>query len=56
MKLIYYFQDVVSPGEVILKPGDKVKVNLTLQAFKQLQDNAAYGGWNDGMKQVRFST
>ncbi|KAK3104827.1 hypothetical protein FSP39_011109 [Pinctada imbricata] len=43
--------DVVSPGEVILKAGDKVIVNLTLQAFKQLQDNEAYGSWNDGMKQ-----
>ena len=36
-----------------LKPGDKVVVNLTLKNFRQLQDNDVYGGWDDGMKQVR---
>ncbi|KAJ8319866.1 hypothetical protein KUTeg_001453 [Tegillarca granosa] len=44
--------DVVSPGAVPLKPGDKVTVNLSLQHLKTLQDNEMYGGWDEEMKQV----
>ena len=37
---------------VILKPSDKVRVNLNLAEFKRLQDNNVYGGWHDDMARV----
>ena len=40
------------PGVIFLKAGDKVRVNLTVKAFRQLQDNALYGGWQNDMDQV----
>lgn len=43
--------DVDKSGIIFLKPGDKVKVNLTVKAFRQLQDNDIYGGWEEGMEQ-----
>lgn len=43
--------DVDKPGIIFLKSGDKVQVNLTVKAFRQLQDNAMYGGWEEGMEQ-----
>ncbi|XP_062617080.1 E3 ubiquitin-protein ligase MIB2-like [Saccostrea cucullata] len=43
--------DINKPGIVLLKPGDKVRVNLTMKDFKQLQDNSMYGGWEDEMAQ-----
>lgn len=46
--------DVEKSGIILLKSGDKVRVNLTQKAFKQLQDNAIYGGWDVNMDQVSF--
>ncbi|XP_056020573.1 E3 ubiquitin-protein ligase MIB2-like [Ostrea edulis] len=43
--------DVEKSGIILLKSGDKVRVNLTQKAFKQLQDNAIYGGWDVNMDQ-----
>ncbi|KAL3862390.1 hypothetical protein ACJMK2_008359 [Sinanodonta woodiana] len=43
--------DVISPGEIILKRSDKVRVNLDLKSFEQMQDNKLYGNWNPGMAQ-----
>lgn len=55
-KATFYFYYVAITVEqedsIILKMGDKVKVNLTVTAFQQLQDNTINGGWNDGMEQV----
>lgn len=44
--------DVAKPGMIFFKSGDKVHVNLTLKAFRQLQTNINYGGWVDSMEQV----
>lgn len=43
--------DVVNPGVILFKPGDKVRVNLALKDFRKLQDNDVYGGWEDNMEQ-----
>ena len=43
--------DVVKPGQILLKPGDKVKVNLTLEDFKKLQ-NSEINRWSDDMQKV----
>ena len=43
------------PGIIFLEPGDKVRVNLTGKAFRQLQDNDKYGGWHDDMDKVWHS-
>lgn len=51
IKFLLYL-DVDKSGIIFLKPGDKVQVNLTVKAFRQLQDNAIYGGWEEGMEQV----
>lgn len=51
IKFLLYL-DVDKSGIIFLKPGDKVKVNLTVKAFRQLQDNDIYGGWEEGMEQV----
>jgi len=34
-----------------LSPGCKVRINLEIDVFKQMQ--AGHGGWNDQMAQVR---
>lgn len=51
IKFLLYL-DVDKSGIIFLKSGDKVEVNLTVKAFRQLQDNAMYGGWEEGMEQV----
>lgn len=43
--------DVVNPGQILFKPGDKVRVNLALDNFKRLQEDNA-DGWKDSMKEV----
>lgn len=50
------FVDVVNPGQILLKIGDKVIVTLPLKGFRQLQDNQAYGGWDDEMNQCLDET
>ncbi|XP_065929088.1 E3 ubiquitin-protein ligase MIB2 [Magallana gigas] len=42
--------DVVNPGQILFKPGDKVRVNLALDNFKRLQEDNA-DGWKDSMKE-----
>ena len=42
---------MVKPGQILLKPGDKVKVNLTLEDFKKLQ-NSEINRWSDDMQKV----
>lgn len=55
-KATFYFLYVAITVEqednIIPKMGDKVKVNLTVMAFRQLQDNAINGEWDDCMEQV----
>ncbi|XP_063408625.1 E3 ubiquitin-protein ligase MIB2-like isoform X2 [Mytilus trossulus] len=48
--------DVVNPGQILLKIGDKVVITLPLKGFRQLQDNQAYGGWDDDMNQCLEET
>ncbi|KAL4220974.1 E3 ubiquitin-protein ligase mib2 [Mactra antiquata] len=48
--------DVVNPGEIVIKNGDKVKVYLDLKNFKSLQLHEAYGNWDDGMIQCTQET
>ncbi|KAK3588344.1 hypothetical protein CHS0354_040103 [Potamilus streckersoni] len=43
--------DVISPGEVVLKRSDKVRVNLDITSFEQMQKYDIYGGWNKDMEQ-----
>ncbi|VDI03290.1 E3 ubiquitin-protein ligase mind-bomb [Mytilus galloprovincialis] len=50
------FVDVVNPGQILLKIGDKVVITLPLKGFRQLQDNQAYGGWDDDMNQCLEET
>ncbi|XP_048753764.2 E3 ubiquitin-protein ligase MIB2-like [Ostrea edulis] len=43
--------DVVNPGVILLKPGDKVRIHLSLKDFRRLQDDDVYGGWEDKMEE-----
>ncbi|KAL3852373.1 hypothetical protein ACJMK2_016026 [Sinanodonta woodiana] len=45
----YYPEHLPLVGLILLKIGDKVKVNLSLMEFKKLQEDAKI--WNDDMKQ-----
>ena len=49
---LLYWTDIVNPGKVVLKPSDKIRVNLNKEEFASLQDNKIYGGWTGGMIQV----
>jgi hypothetical protein len=53
-EVTFFSVDVVNPGVIALKPGDKVEIQLSLKDFKRLQDDDVYGGWEDPMEEVRL--